>query len=630
MEYKYLGQVNSPDDLKKMTMEQTEALASEIRDFMVQSVSKTGGHLASSLGAVDLTLALYRVFNLPHDKVVWDVGHQAYCHKIITGRRDSFHTLRQKDGISGFLKPDESPYDFFAAGHTSTSISAAAGFAKARDIKNDDYDVVAVLGDASLANGMSLEAINHVGHDKTDMLIVVIDNEMSISPSVGALSGYLTNIMTGKIYNNLRSSAKNMLDKMSGIGSAAANIMKHIEEGVKGILSPGIIFEELGLRFFGPIDGHNIKQLEQILMKIKDLEGPKLLHIITKKGKGYAPAEKDPTKFHGIGKFDPATGETVGAASGAAAYSCVFSEALEKAAEKNQDITAIVAAMIEGTNLSGFKKKNPARFFDVGIAEEHAVTFAAGLASRGLRPVVAIYSTFMQRSVDQIIHDVCMQKLPVIFALDRSGLVGEDGPTHHGVFDIAFMRMAPNMTVLCPSDASELDKMVHFASDNPQIGPISIRFPRGRSCVIEPGSPDIEYGRSRLIKKGKTLTVLNLGHLLPQVLDAAAMVEKANKKISVEIIDARFAKPFDEKALLKSLKKTGRLLTVEEGCIEGGFGQAACAFAAASGVKKGLKMRVCAVPDHFIEQGTMDELRASAGLDAAGLMRAMKEICRGG
>lgn len=629
MEYKFLGQVNSPDDLKKLTIEQTEMLAAEIRDFMVQNVSKTGGHLASSLGAVDLTLALYRVFNLPSDKVIWDVGHQAYCHKIVTGRRDSFHTLRQKDGISGFLKPDESPYDSFAAGHTSTSISAAAGFAKARDIKSENHDIIAVLGDASLANGMSLEAINHIGHDKTDMLIVVIDNEMSISPSVGALSGYLTNIMTGKIYNNLRSTAKNVLDKMSGIGSAAANIMKHMEEGVKGILSPGIIFEELGLRFFGPIDGHNIKNLEQVLMKIKDLEGPKLLHVITKKGKGYAPAEKDPTKFHGIGKFDPSTGEAAGSSSGAAAYSCVFSAALEKAAEKNSSLIAIVAAMIEGTNLSGFKEKYPARFFDVGIAEEHAVTFAAGLASRGLRPVVAIYSTFLQRSVDQIIHDVCMQKLPVIFVLDRSGLVGEDGPTHHGVFDIAFMRMTPNMTVMCPSDASELDKMVHFASDNPEIGTISIRFPRGRSCVIAPESGEIELGISRLIKKGKTLTVLNLGHLLPQVLDAAAMLEKANKEISVEIIDARFAKPFDEKALLKSVKKTGRLLTVEEGCIEGGFGQAVCAFAAASGVKKGLKTRVCAVPDNFIEQGTMEELRTIAGLDAPGLMRAMKEICRG-
>ncbi len=627
MEYKYLPLINSPADLKKLTIEQSEALALEIRDFMVQSVSKTGGHLASSLGAVDVTLALYRVFDMPADKIVWDVGHQAYCHKIVTGRREVFHTLRQKGGISGFLKPDESPYDFFAAGHTSTSISAAMGIAKARDIKKDDYDVAAVLGDASLANGMSLEAINHIGHDKTDMLIVLIDNEMSISPSVGALSDYLTNIMSGKIYNDVRAAAKNVLDKMSVVGSAAANVMKHMEEGVKAILSPGMIFEELGLRYFGPIDGHNIKKIEQVLVKVKDLEGPKLLHVITKKGKGYVPAEKDPTRFHGVGKFDPVTGESEKSTASAPAYSCIFSAALEAAAEKNPGITAIVAAMIEGTNLSGFKEKFPERFFDAGIAEEHAVTFAAGLASRGLRPVVAIYSTFLQRSVDQIIHDVCMQKLPVIFALDRAGLVGEDGPTHHGVFDIAFMRMAPEMTVMCPSDASELEKMVHFATDNPQIGPVSIRFPRGRSCKIDAKEAAVEHGKSRLIKKGRSVTLLNLGHLLPAAVQAVKEFESKNKKMTVEIIDARFAKPFDQKALLKSVKKTGRLLTLEEGCIEGGFGQAACAFAAASGVKPSLKYKICGVPDKFAGQGTMDELRAETGLDSAGILKSMQELC---
>lgn len=629
MKYKYLPQIDSPECLKLLTPEQTEALAAEIRDFMVANVSKSGGHLASSLGSVDVTLALYRVFNLPVDKVIWDVGHQAYCHKIITGRRDAFHTLRQKGGISGFLKPEESPYDFFAAGHTSTSISAAMGFAKSRDIKKENYAVVAVLGDASLANGMSLEAINHIGHDKTDMLIVVIDNEMSISPTVGALSDYLTNIMSGKIYNNMRTTAKNVFDKMAGIGSVAANVMKHMEEGIKGILSPGMIFEELGLRYFGPIDGHNIKKIEQVLLKIKDMEGPKLLHVITKKGKGYAHAEKDPTRFHGIGKFDITTGESAKSIISAPVYSCVFSEALEKAAEKNPLITAIVAAMIEGTNLSRFREKYPGRFFDVGIAEEHAVTFAAGLAACGIRPVVAIYSTFLQRSVDQIIHDVCMQKLPVIFALDRAGLVGEDGPTHHGVFDIAYMRMAPNMTVMCPSDASELEKMVYFASDNPEIGPISIRFPRGSSCNVAAKDAPVETGKSRIIKKGRSLTIFNLGHLLPEAVQAAREFEEKNKKMTVEIIDARFAKPFDKKALLKSVKKTGRLLTLEEGCIEGGFGQAVCAFAAASRIKPSLKYEICGISDEFAGQGSMEELRAEARLDAAGILKSIEALCAG-
>ena len=463
---------------------------------MVDVTSQTGGHLASSLGAVEIAIALHRVFNAPLDKIIWDVGHQAYAHKILTGRKNRFKTLRQYKGMSGFLKPSESKYDVFGAGHTSTAISAALGFAKARDIAGQDHEVVAVLGDASLANGMSLEAINNAGHDKTKMIIVVIDNEMSISPTVGALSNYLNRLMTGGLFNKLRGVTKSVLEKIPGIGRTSVNVIRHIEEGVKGIISPGIIFDELGLRYVGPISGgHNIRLLESTLLNIKDIQGPKLLHIITKKGRGYEPAEKNPTLFHGIGPFDKKTGIPY-RNSGAPVYSKIFSETLEKLARKNRKIVAIVAAMIEGTNLSRFKELYPDRFFDVGIAEEHAVTFAGGLAAAGFRPVVAVYSTFLQRGFDQIIHDIGIQNLPVIFALDRAGLVGEDGATHHGVFDISFMKMVPNMVVMAPSDETEMKRLLATAVKY-RDGPVAIRFPRGESWNYMPAKRIVYRRRHR-------------------------------------------------------------------------------------------------------------------------------------
>ena len=626
MAYNILNKVNSPADLKNLKPEELDTLAGDIRSFMVDTVSVTGGHLASSLGAVETTIALYKVFDIDHDKVIWDVGHQAYAHKILTGRKDSFNTLRQYKGVSGFLKPAESKYDFFGAGHTSTSISAAMGFAKARDLNKDHYNVIAVLGDASLANGMSLEAINHIGHDKTDILVVVIDNEMSISPTVGALSNYLNSIITGRTYNTIRDKTKGLLEKFpKGFAVPVASVMKHFEEGIKGIFSPGVLFEELGFKYFGPISGgHNIKMLIETFAKLKEIKGPKLVHIITKKGKGYPPAENNPTLFHGIGKFNKATGEPV-KSEGPPPFSAVFSEQLVKIAKNDNKIVAIVAAMIEGTNLSKFRELYPDRFFDVGIAEEHAVTFAAGLAMAGFRPVVAIYSTFIQRAIDQIIHDVALQKLPVIFALDRAGLVGEDGPTHHGVFDIVFMKMIPGMVVMAPSCDTELERML-LASVAYKDGPISIRFPRGKalkSATISLKVP-VKIGRAKIIRRGGALTIVCLGTMLGAALTAAEKVGKA-RRVKIEVIDARFAKPIDKATIIASVKKTKRLITVEEGAIEGGFGMSVARIILKSDIVNP-KVRIMGIPDKFIEHGTMQQLLNDCGLNEKGIEKAILEI----
>lgn len=627
MKYQILYKINSPDDLKKLSYEELNLLSSEIRDLLIKTVSRTGGHLASSLGAVESTIALYRVFSPPDDKIVWDVGHQAYSHKILTGRAKKFHTLRQLNGISGFLKRSESKYDIFGAGHSSTSISAAMGLAKARDLKKERNYIIAVIGDASIANGMALEAMNHIGQNKTDILIYIIDNEMSISPTVGALSEYFNKIITGNIYNKIRDITKFILDKIPKVGFPFASIIKHIEEGIKGIFSPGILFEELGFKFFGPINGHNIKLIEETLKKIKDIKGPKILHVYTKKGKGYLPAERNPTLFHGVGPFDPETGNLLNDTS-RQTYSEIFSETLVKEAKRNKKIVAIVAAMLEGTNLGKFRNEFPDRFFDVGIAEEHAVTFAGGLAVQGFKPFVAIYSTFIQRSVDQIIHDIGLQKLPVVFALDRAGLVGEDGATHHGVFDIVFMKMIPDMVVMVPSDAIELKRAVITASRYTN-GPVSIRFPRGK--IFQYGKEQLfilpfKIGKARLLKKGSDLTVVNLGHLLPYVLKAVNLIEQ-KEKIKIEIIDARFAKPIDKRLILNSVKKTRKVITIEEGILEGGFGHSVNAIIKNSGLKN-IDIINLGIPDKFIEHGTIEELREQCGLTEKGIKQAIYKILK--
>lgn len=622
MHYKLLDKIKLPKDLKKLSFKQIEILATEIRDFMVQTVSKTGGHLASSLGAVEIILALYKIFNPPFDKIIWDVGHQAYCHKIITGRKNKFHTLRQKNGISGFLKTSESKYDIFGAGHSSTSISAALGFAKSRDLKNEKYEVVAVIGDASLANGMALEAINHLGHDKTKMLIIVIDNEMSISPTVGALSEYFNRLMSGGIINQLRNTIKSVLQKIPAVGYPTTKIIISIEEAIKGIFSPGVIFDELGIRYFGPINGHNIKLLVETIENIKNISGPKLLHIVTKKGKGYKKAEENPTLFHGIGQFDPETGIPI-CKTTAPTYSKIFAEEITKTAIKNKKIIVIVAAMIEGTNLSVFKNKFPERFFDVGIAEEHAVTFAAGLAMAGFKPFVCIYSTFLQRAFDQIIHDVGIQKLPVVFILDRAGLVGEDGATHHGVFDISYMKMIPNMIIMAPSDANELQKMVLLASKYKK-GPVCIRFPRGESHNIINNKEKIKPGKARVIKKGKFLTIINFGAFLFEIIEAVKILNYVDK---IEIIDARFAKPVDEKTIIKSIKKTKKVIVVEEGVITGGFGETILHIIAKYNLKN-IRVKLLGVPDRFIEHGTMEQCRKECGLNKQNFIKCIKELLK--
>jgi len=624
-----LNKINLPDDLKKLSYNELDLLAEEIRDLIIKTVSKTGGHLASSLGAVESTIALYRVFSIPYDKVVWDVGHQAYSHKILTGRAKEFHTLRQLNGISGFLKISESKYDIFGAGHSSTSISAAMGFAKARDLRKEKNYIVAVIGDASVSNGLALEAINHIGQNKTDILIYVIDNEMSISPTVGALSEYFNKILTGNIYNKIRDLTKFILDRIPKFGYPVASVIKHLEEGIKGIFSPGILFEELGFKFYGPINGHNIKLIEETLNKIKDIKGPKILHVYTKKGKGYLPAEKNPTLFHGVGPFDLETGNLLNDSS-KITYSEVFSEILLKEAKRNKKIVAIVAAMLEGTNLSKFKEEFPERFFDVGIAEEHAVTFAAGLATEGFKPFVAIYSTFIQRSVDQIIHDVSLQKLPVVFSFDRAGLVGEDGATHHGIFDIVFMKMIPDMVVIAPSDANELKRAVITAARYNK-GPVSIRFPRGK--IFQYGKEDrlilpFKIGKARLLKKGKDLTIINLGHLLPYVSKAVASIENY-KNLKIEIIDARFAKPIDKNLILNSVKKTKKVITIEEGILEGGFGHSVNALLKNSGLKN-FSILNLGIQNKFIEHGTMEELRKRCGLNEEGIKEAIFKILKTG
>jgi 1-deoxy-D-xylulose-5-phosphate synthase len=626
MKYEILNKVNFPADLKSLTTEELEKLPAEIRDYMIDVVSKTGGHLASSLGAVEITIALYKVYSPPDDKIIWDVGHQAYTHKILTGRKTLFKTLRQNKGISGFLKPAESKYDAFGAGHTSTSISSAMGFAKARDIAGKKHSVIAVIGDASLANGMSFEAINHIGHEKTDMMIVIIDNEMSISPTVGALSSYLNSIITGKAYNEMQVKVKAFVEKLpQPIGTPVVSVLKHVAEGIKGMLSPGLFFEELGFRYFGPIyKGHSVKDLVETFTKIKPIKGPKIVHVITKKGKGYAPAEKNPTLFHGVGPFDRITGEII-KSGGSNSYSKVFSEALVKVAKNNNKVIAIVAAMIEGTNLLKFKQHYPDRFFDVGIAEEHAVTFASGLAKQGFKPFVAIYSTFMQRAVDQIIHDAALQKLPVVFVLDRAGLVGEDGPTHHGVFDIVFMKMIPGMVVMAPSDDVEMQRMVATAA-NYYKGPIALRFPRGNARIS--GRPEnlfpISIGKSKIVKKGLSITLLCLGPLVGAALIAAEKIEREHK-VTVEVIDARFAKPIDKNCIISSVTKTKAVITVEEGVIEGGFGHSVMRMLQKEGLEK-FKSRIMGIPDRFIEHGTMEQLMNDCGLNSKGIEKAIVEL----
>ncbi len=609
-----LENIDSPEDLKLLGIDELESLADEIRKEIIHTVSCTGGHLASNLGVVELTLALHYVFESPRDRIVWDVGHQCYTHKLVTGRRKRFSTLRQFKGISGFPKISESPHDHFGTGHSSTSISAALGMAIARDLKGEDYHVIAVIGDGAMTAGLSFEALNNAGQLKVPMIVVLNDNEMSISKNVGAISKYLNKILTTDFYKRFKKDTKNILQGIPRLGSSMSRFAHKLEETVKGFFLPGQLFEEFGFNYIGPIDGHNVRELIETFQAIRDIKEPILVHVITKKGRGYDPSEQDPSCFHGIGPFDKVSGRAV-STSDRPSYSSVFGSALLEIAEKRKDVLAITAAMKEGTGLKEFSELFPERFFDVGIAEPHAVTFAAGLAKDGYRPVVAIYSTFLQRAYDEIIHDVALQNLPVVFAIDRAGLVGEDGPTHHGVFDISYLRHIPNMVVMAPKDEQELKMMLEFAFT--LNGPSSIRYPRGRATESFPAPPQpLRLGEAELLCEGSELALLAVGNMVYPAFQAAEELKKEG--YSITVVNMRFIKPIDSHLIAQLAQTHNALITVEENALAGGFGSAVLETLTSMGIKTP-RVRLLGIPDTFIEQGDLKSLRRMLELDVEGI-----------
>jgi 1-deoxy-D-xylulose-5-phosphate synthase len=624
----FLETVRSPEDLKKIPKDKLPELAAEIRSRIVGVVSKTGGHLASSLGAVELAIAVHYCFRAPEDTIIWDVGHQAYAHKILTGRNERFDTLRQKDGLSGFPCRTESVYDPFTTGHSSTAVSLAFGCAAARDLQETHEKVVAIVGDGALTGGMCFEALNHAGHIGKDMLVILNSNDMAIAPSVGALSTYLNKILSKPIYNRFKDARDAFLKQRLGrIGPRLQKLVDKFEELLKGLIIPGIFFEEMGFKYFGPLDGHNTTLLIDTLQNIAHLKGPLLLHVVTKKGKGFAPAENQPVRFHGTTCFDIASGEVAAPEEKPqASFTDVFSATLQALAEKNKKIVAITAAMPEGTGLAVFAKAFPERFFDVGIAEQHAVGFAAGLARGGLKPYVAIYSTFLQRAYDQILEEICLQNLGVVLCLDRAGLVGEDGPTHHGMFDIAYLRHLPNMTVMAPADKEDLEAMLAFASECPT--PVAIRYPRGAaSCRKEKFSvAPVRHGHSEVLADGGSVTVLALGSMVDAAADAADILLKEG--IRVTLVNTRFAKPLDEGLILKYYDATEAFVTVEEGVLAGGFGSGVLEVLRAEGrlFTSAKKVKCLGLPVSFITYGKRKELLKQYGLCAEGIAAAVRDV----
>ncbi|MDD3088676.1 MAG: 1-deoxy-D-xylulose-5-phosphate synthase [Candidatus Omnitrophica bacterium] len=599
-----LGKVNAPEDIKRLSAEELKTLAAEIRELIIRVTSEKGGHLAASLGAVELAIALHYCLSSPKDKIIWDVGHQSYAHKILTGRKARFATLREMGGLSGFPNAGESVHDIFTSGHSATSISSALGLACSRDIQGENNKVVAVIGDSSLATGLAFEALNNGGHRKTDILVVLNDNEHSISKPVGAFSRYLNNLITNPLYNRVREETENLIKNIPGMGQTAYKTLKKFQEGLKNLILPGIIFEEMGFRYFGPVDGNDIEQMIAILRKILPFREPVLLHTVTKKGRGYKFAEEDPIKFHGVGAFDPATGKAA-EEKGAKSFTAHFGAKMTALADKNKKIAAITAAMPQGTGLESFAEKFPDRFFDVGITESHAVTFAGGLAKGGLRPVVAIYSTFLQRAYDQIIHDVMLQDLPVVFCVDRAGLVGEDGPTHHGIFDIAYFRSMPRVVVMAPKDGLELEMMLEKSLE--MKVPVAIRYPRGEAKQVVGASSTmpIEFGRSEKLRRGKDIAIIAVGSMVNKALGAADVLSK--NSIESLVVNARFIKPLDTAMLEEVLGSYHTVFTVEEGVVAGGFGSSVLEFASRR-PRTGAKVHCIGLPDEFIEHGSREEL----------------------
>ncbi len=626
-----LEQINEPSDLRKLRPDQLPQVAAEIRQLIIDKVSKTGGHFAGPLGAVDLVVALHYVFQTPVDQLVWDVGYQAYAHKILTGRRQRFGSLRQWGGISGFPHRDESPYDLFTIGHGGTSISTALGLARARDHEGLHHQVVAVIGDGSLPEGMALEGLNHAGHLKTNLLVILNDNNMAIAPAVGALTRCLNRIITDPLYNRVRRETEKVMCRMPRFGFRLIRAAKRLEESLKNLLVPGILFEELGFRYFGPVDGHNVDELIKTLNHLKDLPGPKLLHVTTVKGKGYAPAEAQQWKYHGVTPFDPQTGEFIKKPV-PESFTQRFGKTMIRLAQEDPRLVAITAAMPDGTGLVEYAKTLPEQFYDVGMCEQHAVAFAAGLARGGMKPVAAIYSTFLQRGYDQVVHDVCIQNLPVLFAMDRAGLVGDDGITHHGVFDIAYLSPLPRFTLMAPKDLDELDAMLGFAVDHP--GPIGIRYPRGGMLRFHPElslrlpreSRPIELGRPELLTRGSDIAIVALGSMVYPALEAAALLEQ--KGISSTVVNARFVKPLDLELLTEVAHEHRAMLIVEEGVLRGGFGMTLTE--QLEGLRNGLKIHVMGIPDRFFEHGKREILLEQAGLTSDAMQSAAQELLERG
>jgi 1-deoxy-D-xylulose-5-phosphate synthase len=612
-----LETINNPRDLKKLPLELLPKLAKEIREEIIATVARTGGHLAPSLGAVELTIALHYVFDCPRDKIVWDVGHQAYAHKLLTGRREQFQTLRQYGGLSGFPKRSESPYDSFDTGHSSTSISAALGMASAHGLKKAGHRVIAVIGDGAMTAGLAFEALNNAGGLDKDLIVILNDNGMSIAPNVGALSAFFSRQLTRPTMVFLRNQFKNLLESLPAIGDDLLTWAKKSEESLKAFFTPGMLFESLKFTYLGPVKGHRLDHLIETLQNVKNLQGPILVHVLTTKGKGYEPAESDPTGFHGLGRFDPDTGEAKKSVSEVPSYTQVFGDTLVRLAHDDPKIVAITAAMTDGTGLVDFRRHFPERFFDVGICEQHAITFAAGLALEGMRPVAAIYSTFMQRAYDQMLHDVCLQNLPVVIALDRGGIVGEDGETHQGLFDLSFLRHLPNLTLMAPKDENELRDMLYTAVEHP--GPIALRFPRGQGVGVAFSSilQKVPIGQAEVLREGEDLLILALGVAVYPALDAAAMLEEQG--FSATVVNARFIKPLDEDLILTLAARHGRVLTVEENVLAGGFGSAVLELLADRELSVAVKR--LGIPDTFVEHGSPAILRQKYGLDADGILQ---------
>lgn len=616
--YEILSAIKSPKDLKTLDIKDLTILAGELRHRIVNTVSKNGGHLASSLGVVELTIALHYVFDCPDDKLIWDVGHQCYAHKLLTGRNDVFPTLRKEGGVSGFPNRNEGPYDCFNTGHAGTSISAALGFAQARDSLKEDHRVIAVIGDGSMTAGLAFEGLNHAGSLHTNLTVVLNDNKMSISHNVGALSQHLNRIITGKRYVKLRSDFVQALHAVAG--DQVAQFSKRLEEAIKGVIMPGRLFEDFGYKYVGPIEGHELSYLIETFQAVKEIDGPKLVHVVTTKGKGYQPAEEKAQSFHGVSPFQPSTGNLPQAKR---TYTDVFAEALIELASADDKIVAITAAMPEGTGLSKFAKVYPDRFFDVGIAEQHATTFAAGLAAGGMHPVVAIYSTFLQRVFDQIAHDVCLMNLNVTFAVDRAGLVGEDGATHQGVFDLTYLRCIPNMVVMAPKDEEELKRMLKTAVEHP--GPAALRYPRGGAVGVAISSEieAIPIGRAELLVDGSDLAIIAIGNTVQASLESAERLRQDG--FSVAVVNARFVKPLDEEMIEAMGKKCGLLLTVEDNVLAGGFGSAVLELIESKRLPH-VAVRRVGIPDVFVEQADQKRQRSLVGIDVDGITRAAREL----